>query len=699
MPLVKKMEAMSLKEYKKQIALMNRIVTEILEPTEEEKKYKEKNGKEIEWPKSFMDKQGTFHEWNKHENDLRDLKKNLDKVSEFWEKEGEISNEECEKNWSEVEYALDNYFTNIQKRVHEKYAVGNGEFEALTNPRVQRMVKLADAVSDLSALRTALYDRENLKKVRSIAEKVKVAKHDYLQSKNKFAKNYAGRKVDKDRAQALDDKYRLNELEEENKNLSAWVTKTEKNVEAVKASLSVQANELKTLTDKKFKFDAKRAKRLKEMNAMVAYKTRDDLQKKIQDETAYVENLKMGMDTLSDMRRSYTKARMNAMKDIIAKDEKIALKYKDKMEQERDVLMEILQDEDIREHYPSLAEAATVEYGLINSNTTTYSNSEYLLEDHELKLSQMQSELEEVEEKIKKYNLPEMEKRYKFDLRQSKIDLEEMDKDIVNNKLKDDIEQAKENIESSQKYISDNEKRIINTKRQIVENNLERESILDNLKKNQTTLDGVGVAAVQFNKLQMSRKEFVDLMKEFDGRKKESKRIIDKAKNIDLTEGTRWMHKNSPEFNKMNDALDEVKKCNPNDRHVLREKLKALGTAAKEYKEKKLKDGGWNTGMRNTRLARAQGLINMCELGIQSLSAVPEKAEKALVEFWNKTEESIKKRELKDANVKADAFGKVIPKLEEAYKKADKYEERIEQEKKSYDEFEDAVYDNEEFSK
>lgn len=699
MPLVNKMSAVKLKGYQKQIELMRRITTELLEPTEEEKKYKEKNGKEIEWPKSFMDKQGTFYEWNNHEINLRELKKYLDKVCNYWEKEGEISNEDCEKSWSEVEYILDNHFENIQKNVHEKYAVGSGEFEALTNPRVQRMVKLADAVSDFSGLRTALYDRESLKKVSEKANRVKVAKHDYLMSKKNFANNYEGRKVQKDREIVFKDRQRLKDLQEENKKLNAWVTKTEKNVQAMKASLPDRTNELINLTQKKLEFDTKRAQRLKEMNAMAAYKKRDELQKKIQEETAYVENLRMGLDELSNMRDSYAKARMKAMKDIMAKDEKVALRYKDKMGYERDVLNEILQDEEIQTQYPSLAEAATIEQGLINSNTTTHANSEILLEDHELKLSQMQFELADEEAKIKKYNLPEMEKRYQYDLRQSKYDLEEMDKDISVKRLNDDIEQATLNIENAKQYISEKERELSNARRQMVANHTEVETILENIEKNEKNIDSASVAIGQYSKLQNSRKEFVDVMKEFDSRKKESKRIIDKAKNIDLTEGTRWMHKNSPEFNKMNDALSEVKKCDPNNREELRNRLKVLGEAAKEYKEKKLKDGGWNTGMRNTRLARAQGLINMCEMGIQSLSAVPVKAEKTLVEFWEKTEESIKKREFKDAQNKKDVLWKVEEKLENAYKKAEKYEEKMAQEKQSLEEFNEAMKDNEDFSK
>lgn len=698
MPLVKKMSAVSLKGYRNQVALMNRIVTELLEPTEEEKKYKEKNGEEIEWPKSFMDKQGTFYEWNSYERNLRELKKSLDKVCEYWEKEGEISNEECEKNWSEIEYILDNNFENIQKNVHEKYAVGSGEFEALTNPRVQRMVKLADAVSDFSGLRMALYDHENLKEVSEKANRVKVAKHDYLISKKKFADNYVERKIDKDREQVLNDRLRLEKLQEENTNLSVWVTKTENNVAAVRAQIEIQANELKTLTDKKFIFDSKRAKRLKEMNAMDSYKKRDELQKKIQEETAYVESLKMEINTLSDMKNSYTTARMNAMKDIIAKDEKVAEKYNRMMGYERDVLNEILKDADIQERYPSLAEAATIENGLINTEATTYSNRENLLENHELKLSQMQFQLEDVKEKIKKYNLPEMETMYKFDLRQAKIDLEEMDKDIVNKRLQEDIEQVRTDINNNQNYIIKKEKAITKARGQIVTNDLERDNILENLNKNETNLDRISVTIGQYNKLHSSRKEFANAMKEFDSRKKESVRIIDKAKNIDLTEGTRWMHKNSPEFNRMNEALKAVKECNANDRNDLKNKLKALGEAAKYYKEKKLKDGGWNTGMRNTRLARAQGLINMCELGIQSLSAVPVKAEKTLVEFWDKTEESIKKRELKDAQNKKAVLWKVEEKLENAYKKSDKYGQKIEEEKKSLEEFDEAMMDDEDFS-
>ena len=41
-------------KYEKQILLMKRIIDEIMEPTEEEKKYKEKHKKDMDFPKSFQ---------------------------------------------------------------------------------------------------------------------------------------------------------------------------------------------------------------------------------------------------------------------------------------------------------------------------------------------------------------------------------------------------------------------------------------------------------------------------------------------------------------------------------------------------------------------------------------------------------------------------------------------------------------------
>ncbi|MBQ2446974.1 MAG: hypothetical protein II277_01035 [Bacteroidales bacterium] len=92
-----------------------------------------------------------------------------------------------------------------------------------------------------------------------------------------------------------------------------------------------------------------------------------------------------------------------------------------------------------------------------------------------------------------------------------------------------------------------------------------------------------------------------------------------------------------------------------------------LETAAREYKEKKLKDGGFNTGMRQTRLTKAQSLINMCELGIQELSAVPEKKEKALLDFKEKMEKSIQKKTEQNVKDKRPEVWK-LEELEEAFK-------------------------------
>lgn len=158
------------------------------------------------------------------------------------------------------------------------------------------------------------------------------------------------------------------------------------------------------------------------------------------------------------------------------------------------------------------------------------------------------------------------------------------------------------------------------------------------------------------------------------------------------------MHKNTQEFNKMKNALEKVQNCDPNNRKELRSKLKELETAAKEYKEKKLKDGGFNTGMRQTRLTKAQSLINMCELGIQELSAVPEKKEKALLDFKEKMEKSIQKKAAKDAKDRTNDLWKVEGKLEHAREKADVYEAKIQKQQVKLEELEEAFKDNEDFS-
>ena len=101
--------------------------------------------------------------------------------------------------------------------------------------------------------------------------------------------------------------------------------------------------------------------------------------------------------------------------------------------------------------------------------------------------------------------------------------------------------------------------------------------------------------------------------------------------------------------------------------------------------------------MRNTRLTKAQNLITMCELGIQELSAVSEKKEKALVEYKNELDASLKKRAEKDSKHKVSDLLKVDSKLDHAHEKADKIVEKMEKVDKKMDELEELKKDNDEF--
>ena len=128
-------------------------------------------------------------------------------------------------------------------------------------------------------------------------------------------------------------------------------------------------------------------------------------------------------------------------------------------------------------------------------------------------------------------------------------------------------------------------------------------------------------------------------------------------------------------------------------------KLKELGVAAQEYRDKKLKDGGFNTGMRNTRLTKAKNLITMCELGIQELSAIPEKKEKVLVDFKEEMKTSLQKKEKEDSLKKLNDMERVDAKLNRAHEKADKFDARLELADKKIDELQELIEYEDDFSK
>ena len=276
--------------------------------------------------------------------------------------------------------------------------------------------------------------------------------------------------------------------------------------------------------------------------------------------------------------------------------------------------------------------------------------------------------------------------------------MEEENKLVLKN-LEDQIEETTNNLQNCKEFIEEKTNAITNAKSQIAYNKQEINKYQEGHDQMKEVVDKAGMAMYHYNKLQLSKRDFVDSMEGFDFGKKTASRLITKANTYNLDEGTRWRHKNTPEFNKMKDALDKVKKCDPADRGELKNRLKALGIAAKEYREKKLKDGGFNTGMRNTRLTKAQNLITMCELGIQELSAIPEKKEKALVNFKVETTASLKRHEDEDALKKVNDMERVDAKLNRAHEKADKFDARLELADKNIDEMQELMEYDDDFSK
>ena len=103
--------------------------------------------------------------------------------------------------------------------------------------------------------------------------------------------------------------------------------------------------------------------------------------------------------------------------------------------------------------------------------------------------------------------------------------------------------------------------------------------------------------------------------------------------------------------------------------------------------------------MRHTRLTKAQSLINMCELGIQQILAVPEKKEKALVDFKEETKISLQKQEKEDSLKKLNDMERVDAKLNRAHKKAEKFADRLELADKKIDELQELIEYEDDFSK
>lgn len=683
--------------YNKQIELMKRIIDDILEPTEEEKKYKEKYGKQMDFPKSFQDKDGKTVTWDAYEQRFRVLSNDLGVLEKYYKEPQNVSMEECKKSWDDFVLVIDKFFDNIQQQVHEKYAIGNGEFDALTNPRARRMVKIADAVTDIAGLKNALYEREKVNKIQEKAFAVNVEKKNYLNAKKEFANNYVGETIEKDRYTVMDQKEAIQALQERNKKLNAWLVKTEGYVAESKKSLLSKSEKMLELSKKKLEFDNERDNKLKDLSTMIAYVDSRELEKQIEIEKEQIENLKHERQTLEEMQNEYRAEIRRALNELISRNEEVVFKYMG-MDNETQILETLIQDEEMQKKYPQVTEAALSELAISKANGNRSVDRDVLIEKHEEKLSKLQEKLEKCQNTIKKNNRPYLEKATASDVRRAKIEMEEFDKSFETQNLKEKLEDIESDINNSNEYISTQEKKM-KTARKEIENNIRTlDETIKSLEENEKTVDKVSRAVAFHGRLQQKKTDFVDAMQKFKSGRKASTRIIDKSKSFNLDEGTRFMHKNTQEFNKMKNALEKVQNCDPNNRKELRSKLKELETAAREYKEKKLKDGGFNTGMRQTRLTKAQSLINMCELGIQELSAVPEKKEKALLDFKEKMEKSIQKKTEQNVKDKRPEVWKLEEKLEHAREKKDVYESKIQREQVRMEELEEVFKDNEDFS-
>ena len=91
-------------KYEKQILLMKRIIDEIMEPTEEEIKYKEKHKKDMDFPKEFQDDKGSAGVWEWHERNFSLLAKNLGVLEDYYKDKSSM--EDCKKAWEAFERGI-----------------------------------------------------------------------------------------------------------------------------------------------------------------------------------------------------------------------------------------------------------------------------------------------------------------------------------------------------------------------------------------------------------------------------------------------------------------------------------------------------------------------------------------------------------------------------------------------------------------
>ena len=102
---------------KKQILLMKNLIDDILEPTEEETKYKKKHGTDMALPKSFQGEDGSSKEWEEYENKFQDLSNALGVMQDYYGKTGVIPMDDYQKSWDEFRDILQNVFKGDRKSV------------------------------------------------------------------------------------------------------------------------------------------------------------------------------------------------------------------------------------------------------------------------------------------------------------------------------------------------------------------------------------------------------------------------------------------------------------------------------------------------------------------------------------------------------------------------------------------------------
>ena len=691
----KKASIIKILKYKNQILLMKKIMDEILEPTEEEKKYKEKHKKDMEFPKSFQDKEGSASIWEWHEQNFDRLAKNLSVLADYYDEKSSLK--DCEEAWDEFDRNVNGFFEGIQEKVHDLYAIGDGEFDALTNPRARRMVRIADTITDLEGLKEALYERENINEIQENAYSISVKKKTYLQVKKEFADNYHGIKLQQKRNETSEILKTMHLLTERNQQLEKLIRENEGKIVTSHVNQRELSEKLIKLTQKKLEFDTSRQKVLKEVSTIKAYKAFHKLSKEIRELEEQLDIIKEEKNFLEENKRELKIRREKLWKELIEKKDPLALKYKD-INSDEEILEAIAIDDELLNKHTKLAIAALDERAARNAYSSQYKDRDIAIEDLEVKIGRLQMQLDIHRNIINNNDLPDLENATDGELSIAQRTLREMEEDLSVKRLEEEIEVTKINIQNAKEDSNKKEEQIKKAKQEIKNNDNRFEQLKKAQGEHSETIDKAARAVYHYNQLQRSKQEFVDSMKDFNFGEKTAGRLIHKAKTYNLQEGTRFLHKNSPEFTKMDQALDEVKKCNPGNRGELKNKLKALEQAAREYREKKLKDGGFNTGMRNTRLTKAQNLITMCQLGIQELSAVSEKKEKAMIEYKEEVDRSLQKRANKDSKNKVSDLLKVDDKLDRAHEKADKIVEKLEKVDKKIDELQELAKDNDDFS-